>query len=199
YLIPANYMAVRVLRDLADMSREVASEALRIAQQVEGQLQRLGRAPHPRHGTVMPYEVDGFGSAVLMDDANVPSLLSLPYLGCLSTHDTVYRNTRALVLSPDNPWYFKGRAGDGIGSPHTGPNRIWPISLAMQALTSTDDAEIRRCLDMLKRTHAGTGFMHEAFDKDDATQFSRPWFAWANGLFGELISTVADRRPHVLA
>jgi meiotically up-regulated gene 157 (Mug157) protein len=45
---------------------------------------------------------------------------------------------------------------------------------------------------MLKATHAGTGFMHESFHKNDASNFSRKWFAWANTLFGELIVKLYD-------
>ena len=69
---------------------------------------------------------------------------------------------------------------------------IWPMSLIMRALTSDDDAEIRRCVEMLVNTDGGTGFMHESFHKDDPSKFTRPWFAWANTLFGELILRLAD-------
>jgi meiotically up-regulated gene 157 (Mug157) protein len=75
---------------------------------------------------------------------------------------------------------------------------IWPLGIILRAATSTVDAEIRLCLDTLRRTHAGTGFMHEAFDKDDAKRFTRSWFAWANTAFGELILQVLRERPHLL-
>src|SRR5690606_16333765 len=136
--------------------------------------------------------------ARLMDDANVPSLLSLPYLGFCPPDDARYLRTRAFVLGPDNPHHVAGRAASGVGSPHTGPGTIWPMALTMQALTATDDAEIASCLRLLKSTHAGTGFMHESFHADDPARFSRPWFAWANTLFGELIVTLARDRPHLL-
>jgi hypothetical protein len=74
-------------------------------------------------------------------------------------------------------------------------DRIWHLGLLMQALTSTSDAEVAGVLDTLKRTHAGTGFMHESFHKDDPSDFTRSWFAWANTLFGELILTVLGERP----
>ena len=123
--------------------------------------------------------------------------LSLAYLGCCSPTDPFYLRTRDLVLSAGNPWFHRRRAGEGIGSPHTPGNRIWPISIMMRALTSTSDAELASCLKMLAATDAGTGFMHEAFDADDPSQYSRPWFAWANSLFGELMLDVATRRPEV--
>jgi uncharacterized protein len=147
---------------------------------------------------VYAYEVDGFGNQLLMDDANVPSLLSLPYLGCCSPNDPVYRRTRALILSSENPYFFRGEAGEGIGGPHVGVNMIWPLGIIMRALTSTEDREIIYCLRMLKRTHGGTGFMHEAFDKDDPKKFTRSWFAWANTIFGELILRLYDERRYLL-
>jgi len=144
-------------------------------------------------------EVDGYGNRLLQDDANVPNLLALPYLGACTTNDPVYRNTRRFVLSADNPYFFAGKAAEGIGSPHTLVNNIWPMSLIMRALTSTDDQEILAQLRQLKKTHAGTGFMHESFNQDDPANFTRKWFAWANTLFGELILKVAAERPHLLA
>jgi meiotically up-regulated gene 157 (Mug157) protein len=133
-----------------------------------------------------------------MDDANVPSLLSLPYLGCCSEDDPVYRRTRAFILSGSNPYFFRGRAAEGTGGPHVGLNMIWPLGIIMRALTSTNDKEILNCLSMLKNTHAGTGFMHEAFDKDDPKKFTRSWFAWANTMLGELIVKLYEQRPHLL-
>jgi meiotically up-regulated gene 157 (Mug157) protein len=102
------------------------------------------------------------------------------------------------VLSSKNPYYFKGKAAEGIGSPHTLINQIWPMSLIIRAMTSQSDAEILQQLKFLKSTHANTGFMHESFDKDDATKFTRKWFAWANTLFGELILKIEKERPHLL-
>ena len=142
---------------------------------------------HPKYGKIYAYETDGFGNYNLMDDANSPSLLSIPYLGYKPAEDPIYQNTRRFVLSPDNPYYYVGQAAQGIGSPHTPPRYIWHISLVMQILTSTDEAEKQQCLEMLSRTHAGTNFMHEGFDADDPTKFTRPWFAWANTLFAQML------------
>jgi meiotically up-regulated gene 157 (Mug157) protein len=127
-----------------------------------------------------------------MDDANVPSLLSLPYIADVPVDDPVYQNTRRFVWSEDNPWFFKGKSAEGIGGPHIGFDMVWPMSIMMKAFTSTDDGEILRCLDVLVNTDAGTGFMHESFNKDDPSDFTRSWFAWANTLFGELVVKLYD-------
>ena len=132
-----------------------------------------------------------------MDDANVPSLLGLPYLS--SSHDAaLYARTRAFCWSERNPWFFRGKAGEGIGGPHIGHDMIWPMSQIIYALTSTKDDEIRQSIVMLKNSAAGFGFMHESYNKDDARRFTRAWFAWANTLFGELIGQLAGTRPELL-
>jgi hypothetical protein len=134
-----------------------------------------------------------------MDDANVPSLLSLPYLGAVDRNDPIYKNTRQFVLSLDNPFFFKGKAAEGIGGPHVGLDMIWPMAITMQGLTSTSNDEIRNCIQMLKSTHGNTGFMHETFHKDDATNFTRKWFAWANTLFGEFLWRTYQENPKLLS
>ncbi len=127
-----------------------------------------------------------------MDDSNAPSLLSMAYLGDVPSDDPVYRNTRRFVLSDSNPYFFKGTAGEGIGGPHVGYDMIWPMSIMMRAFTSTDDREIKTCLETLLHTDAETGFIHESFHKDDPTNFTRAWFAWQNTLFGELVLRLID-------
>jgi meiotically up-regulated gene 157 (Mug157) protein len=134
-----------------------------------------------------------------MDDANVPSLLSLPYLGVVGPDDPIYLNTRRFVLSESNPYFFQAKAAEGIGGPHVGKDMIWPLAIIMRGLTSNDDKEIGQCITTLRRTHAGTGFMHESFHKDDPAKFTRSWFAWANTLFGEFVLHVMQTRPKLLA
>ena len=203
FLVPSNFYALVSLRRLAELSSslgysDVASESSALAAEVGAALRAHGTAIHPRHGRVWAYEVDGFGSTLFMDDANVPSLLSFPYLGCCSPNDPLYRRTRAMVLSSDNPWFHRGRTAEGIGSPHTPGNRIWPIAIIMRSLTSTSDAEVASCLRTLAATDAGTGFMHEAFEANDPLQYTRPWFAWANSLFGEMMLDVEAHRPQAI-
>ena len=154
---------------------------------------------HPRFGLIWAYEVDGFANSLLMDDANAPGLLSLPYLGICPLTDAVYQRTRSFALSRDNPYFFHGSAAEGIGGPHEGLDAIWPMSILFRALTSSNAVEIRQCLRWLRDTTAGTGFMHESFQKDDPSKFTRPWFAWANTLFGELMLRLAADRPALLS
>ncbi len=202
FLVPANLFAVTSLRQLAEMANGIlndaslANEAISLSNEVEAALHRYAIAP-TANGTVWAYEVDGFGNQLLMDDANVPSLLALPYLNS-SPDAALYARTREFVWSARNPWFFSGSAGEGIGGPHKGAGMIWPMSQTIYALTSTSDEEIRHALKMLLVSSAGTGFMHESFFKNDAGNFSRPWFAWANTLFGELIATLAVKRPQLL-
>lgn len=165
----------------------LAADCRALANEVEMALKRYATYNHPEFGTIYAFEVDGFGNHLLMDDANVPSLLAMPYLGDVDINDPIYQNTRRFVWSDSNPYFFSGKAGEGIGGPHIGYDMVWPMSIMMKAFTSRDDAEIKTCIKMLMDTDAGTGFMHESFHKDDATNFTRPWFAWQNTLFGELI------------
>ncbi len=201
FLIPSNLFAVVSLRQLADIltamgvEPELAAECGQLAAEVARAVAEHGVHEHPKYGRIYAYEVDGFGGRVFMDDANVPSLLSLPYLGCCAPDDPVYLATRRFVLSEDNPWFFKGRNGEGMGSPHTGFDRIWAIGITMRALTSQDDQEIIECLRLLEWSTAGTGYMHEGFDIDNPSDFSREWFAWANSLFAELLLKVKNERP----
>ncbi len=199
FLVPSNFMAVSSLRKASEILREVnhatllAQQCTDLADEVYQALQQYAVYDHPRYGKIYAYEVDGFGNHLLMDDANVPSLLAMPYLGDVPVSDPIYQNTRRFVWSEDNPFFFRGKAGEGIGGPHIGYDMPWPMSIMMRAFTSQDDAEIRQCIEMLMHTDAGTGFMHESFHKDDASRFTREWFAWQNTLFGELIIHLIDQ------
>ncbi len=205
FLVPSNFFAVVSLRQAAEILEHVhrdgdtASQCRALATEVEHALREHAIVRHPKLGRVYAYEVDAFGNFYCIDDGNVPSLLSLPYIDVLKPSDKIYLNTRHLVLSPENPYYCQGTAASGPGGPHVGMDMIWPLGLIVQGLTSTSDQEIRQCLDTLRRTHAGTGFMHEAFNKDDPKKFTRSWFAWANTIFGELVLKTYHERPHLLA
>jgi uncharacterized protein len=204
FLIPSNLFAVISLRQMAEIlnavkgKTQMAREASDLADEVEKAIQQYAVAEHLNFGKMYAFEVDGYGNKLYMDDANVPSLLSIPYLTGLPESDEVYRNTRKFLISASNPYYYKGTAGEGQGGPHSGVNMIWPLGITMRALTSNNPEEIRFCLNSLKTTHAGTGFMHESFHKDDASNFTRKWFAWANTLFGELILKVHSQHPELL-
>jgi uncharacterized protein len=204
FLVPSNFFAVVSLRQMAEIFENVfndlqlAKECLSLASEVETALNKYAVGEHLHYGKIFAYEVDGFGNKLFMDDANVPSLLSLPYLNCCLLDDPIYKNTRRFILSKNNPYFFSGSSAEGIGSPHTLVDNIWHISIIMQALTSDDENEILKCLGYLKTTNANTGFMHESFNKDNPEDFTRSWFAWANTLFGELILKLFIERPGIL-
>ncbi len=204
FLIPSNFFAVVSLRQAAEMvntihkNTRLANECTALANEVEAALNKYSIINTSQSGKIYAYEVNGFGSSNLMDDANVPSLLSLPYLNAVKASDPIYTSTRKFVLSSNNPFFFRGKAGEGIGGPHAGMDMIWPLSIIMRGLTSNNEAEVKKCLVMLKSSNAGTGFMHEAFNKNDASNFTRKWFAWANTLFGELVLHTSNKYPAIL-
>ena len=198
FLVPSNFMAVTTLKKMADVLTTVnhqpalAKECNDLANEVHNALMKYAIYNHPKYGKIYAYEVDGFGNQLLLDDANVPSLLAMPYLGDVSLDDPIYQNTRRFVWSDDNPYFFKGKAGEGIGGPHIGYDMAWPMSIMMKAFTSTDDKEIKDCIQMLMDTDADTGMIHESFNVNNASDYTRPWFAWQNTLFGELILKLVD-------
>lgn len=198
YLVPSNFFAVASLRKAAEIltavndNASLAAKCSALADEVEDALKKYAVYDHPDFGKIYAYEVDGFGNHLLMDDANVPSLLAMPYLGVIDADDPIYRNTRRFVWSGSNPYFFHGKVAEGIGGPHIGYQMAWPMSIMMKAFTSADDDEIRDCIATLLRTDADTGFMHESFHVDDPATFTREWFAWQNTLFGELILKLVD-------
>lgn len=203
-LVPSNFFAVVSMRQAAKMMEEIrkdaalAGECRALANEVEMALRQYAIIHHVSPEPVYAYEVDGYGNYYCIDDANVPSLLSLPYLDAVKANDAIYEHTRRRILSRADPYYYQGSAAAGIGSSHTEINMIWPLALVMQGLTSTKEDEIRRCLVTLQETHAGTGFMHESFNVNDPKKFTRPWFAWANTLFGEFVWKTFNQQPHLL-
>ena len=177
-------------------TRELAADCKALANEVADALKEYAVYDHPKYGPIYAFEVDGFGNALLMDDANVPSLLAMSYLGVVNANDPVYMNTRRFVWSEDNPYFFRGKVAEGIGGPHVGYDMAWPMSIIMRAFTASNDAEgdaeVAWCIRTLIATDAGTGFMHETFDVNNPRHFTRSWFAWANTLFGELIIKLVD-------
>lgn len=198
YLIPSNMMAVKAMEYAAEICRvgyqdeELVQECMRLAREIQEGIRTYGVAEHPKYGKIYAYETDGFGNYNLMDDANSPSLLAMPYLNYCGKEDELYLNTRKFILSTDNPYYKIGTVARGVGSPHTPEGYIWHIGIVMQALTSTDREEILNCLDMISKTHAGTNYMHESFNPSNPEEFTRPWFAWANTLFAELLVNLME-------
>ena len=193
YLVPANFFAKKSLEQLVEICEalcpdaELIARARKLHDDIVAGLAAHAIVDHPEYGKVYAYEVDGIGNYHFMDDANVPSLLSLPYLGCIDADDPVYLNTRRMLLSSANPFYYEGTAAKGIGSPHTPAGYVWPISLCIQGLTATDKDEILSLIDTLASIDADTCLMHEGVDVNDPKNFTRPWFAWANSIFSEFV------------
>ena len=204
FLIPSNMFAVVSLRQLAEIENKVygnadfAEQCLALASEVDEAIQKYGVVNHPVAGKIYAFEVDGFGNSLCMDDANVPSLLGAPYLGYCKVDDALYQNTRKFVWSDNNPYFFKGKAGEGICCPHVGLDYAWPMSIIMKGMTTGDAAELKECLTLLRNTDADTGFMHESFHVDNPAKFTRSWFAWTNTLFGELIVKIYHEHPELL-
>ena len=195
YLIPSNMFAVVALNHLSELplsDEALKTKAKTLAEEIRVGVETHGKIKHPCLGDVYAYETDGLGNYHLMDDANVPSLLSTPYIGYCSKDDPMYQATRAFVLSEENSYFYRGKAAKGIGSPHTPLEYIWPIALCMQGLTSSSRQEQLELLETLLNTDAGTGLMHESFHKDDPSKFTRPWFAWANSLFAEFVLELCE-------
>ncbi|MCB2194211.1 MAG: glycoside hydrolase family 125 protein [Bacteroidetes bacterium] len=203
-LIPSNIFAAISLKKLHEIYKETqideqfANECLTFAKEIDDAIQKHAIQEHLDFGEIYAYEIDGFGNKVYMDDANVPSLMSLAYLNPDYKNDPIYKNTRQFLISNSNPYYIKGKVTEGQGSPHTGKSNIWPMGIILRALTSVDKNEIKFCVKTLKETHANTGFMHESFNKDNANDYTRSWFAWANTLFGELIIKIHSEYPEIL-
>jgi meiotically up-regulated gene 157 (Mug157) protein len=198
FLVPSNFFAVSILHKASEVLLKVnkrsdlSQQCITLADEVEKALHNYAVVDDSRFGKIYAYEVDGYGNHLMMDDANVPSLLSMPYLGSVSADDSIYQNTRRFVLSENNPYFFRGKCAEGVGGPHVGYDMIWPMSIIMRAMTSNDDAEITECVRMLVACDGETGFMHESFNKDNSSDYTRGWFAWANTLFGELIIKLVD-------
>ena len=192
YYLPGNMFIVAVLTKLAPIFAEVLQDKARaglcerLACEIQSELNKLA-VVEVDGKSIYALETDGLGNYNLMDDANIPNLLAMPYYEYPYMDKEIYANTRARMLSFENPYYFEGKILKGIGSPHTPKNRVWPLSLIVQALTSDDAREIDDCIQMVVNSTGGTGYIHESVDKDDDTIYSRPWFAWANSLFAYMI------------
>lgn len=203
FLIPSNFFAVVSLKQMAEIAiaikdESLAADCLSLADEVLKAIKEHAIYHHPQHGDVYAYEVDGLGNMLIIDEPNLPNLLSLTYFGAVDKSDTIYQNTRKMVLSDSNPYFIKGKYGEGVGSDHTPKGYVWHLSLIARALTSDDDAEISYCLKTIKATHAHKGFMHESFSANNPLHFTRKWFAWANTLLGELILKVYHEKPYLL-
>lgn len=199
YLTASEMFAVVVLGYMSEMLRIVcrneamAAECDLLKQQIDEGIRKYCIVEHEKYGRIYACETDGMGNYSIIDDANIPSLLSIPYIGYASVEDEIYRNTRRFLLSHDNPYYFEGKYAKGIGSRHTPDNYVWHMALVMQGMTSVDANEMRELLEMILKTDADTGYLHEGFHVDDPYQFTREWFTWPNSLFCEFVEMCIDK------
>lgn len=195
YLIPSEMMTVQALTALSEIERKVfkdealAASLLKFRKEVNDGIQKHGIIRTEKYGDVYAYEVDGLGNYKLMDDGNLPSLLSAPWYGYLSKDDPTYQNTRRFVLSKDNPFFFEGTLARGIGSPHTRRGMVWPLALLSQAFTSSEQAEFNSVLEMLIQSDPGDHVLHESFDPSNPARFTRKDFGWPNAMLIELLLT----------
>ncbi|MCM3134198.1 glycoside hydrolase family 125 protein [Paenibacillus polysaccharolyticus] len=200
YNIPSNMFAAVTLSQMGEIAKwvfrdeQLVSRMARLEEEIRHGIALYGTYRHPVYGQIYAYETDGYGNVCLMDDAGTPGLMSIPYIGYVSVGDVVYQNTRRFILSKENPYYYEGTAAKGIGSPHTPPGYIWHMALSMQGLTADNDAEMLAMIDLLENTDAGTGYMHEGFHVDDPDTYTRPWFAWSNSLFAQLVYKAMKKR-----
>ena len=192
--IPQNMIAAIALHDIVALAQDgyhdrlLANEALGVEKRVISGITLYGRFYDERTGRwIYPFETDGYGNYNMMDDANIPNLTTLPYLGWCSTFDPTYLTTRAFTLSSQNPWFFKGRYGEGLGSPHTPYGYVWPLGIVGRALTSTSSTEVTEALTTLAETDSENGMIHESFYPDGYWRYTRQEFGWANALYAELI------------
>ena len=198
YLTASEMFAVVVLGYMSEMLRSVcknealADECDALREQIDAGIQKYCIVDHPKYGKIYACETDGNGNYCMIDDANVPSLLSIPYIGYAPIDDPIYQNTRKFLLSKDNPFYFEGKYAKGIGSRHTPEHYVWHLALVMQGLTSTDKDEIKEIIDMIVNTDADTGYLHEGFHVDNPNKFTRKWFTWPNSLFAEFVEKCVD-------
>jgi meiotically up-regulated gene 157 (Mug157) protein len=189
YLIPSNMFATVVLGYIEEFAKvifhdtELEEQAINLKNEIQQGIEQYGIVHDDTFGAIYAYETDGLGNYNLMDDANVPSLLSIPWLNYSSVNDEIYQNTRNYILSKKNPYYYEGTFAKGIGSPHTPDQYIWHIALTMQGLTAQTKEEKESILALLLNTDAGKQVMHEGFFCNDPYAFTREWFAWANSLF----------------
>ncbi|MBX7392172.1 glycoside hydrolase family 125 protein [Clostridium chauvoei] len=193
YLIPANMFASVALRYIEEIAETIYNDislkdkAFKLRTDIENGIEKFGIIENKEFGKIYAYETDGLGNYNFMDDANVPSLLSIPYIEFRGIDDEIYQNTRKFILSKNNPFYYEGSAAKGIGSPHTPPEYIWHIALSMAGLTTNNKEEISDLLKTLLATDGDTGFMHEGFYCNNPKEFTRDWFAWSNSLFAHFV------------
>lgn len=201
--IPGNFLALKVLTDiqplLSNLQWTVRLEDTKsLAEEIKNGLKDWSIHTDSEYGHYLRFEVDGLGNALTIDEPNAPNLSSLAYLGILQLEDPVFVTTHSLMNSEQNPWYFSGKVAQGIGSPHTGKDMIWPMAMILNMFNQTSEIEIEKSLSQLIKSSAATGLLHESFHKDNANIYTRPWFAWCNSLFADVVIKLMTRHPGLI-
>lgn len=206
FFIPGNAMMAVELNRTAHMLKASGSSAdKKLVDELSSRAKKItegiyshGVIQHKVFGEVFAFEVDGYGSAILMDDANIPSLLSLPLLGFVDKDNQIYQNTRKMILSQQgNPYFLSGPVFHGIGGPHIGVENAWPMSLLVQAMTSDSAEEIMRCLETVKNA-SSMGLINESVNVLRSSDYTRSWFAWANSVFAQTILWLGGSMPQLI-
>ena len=195
YSIPSNVYAASSLYKVLEMNKIVWKEdSLRskvetLLADIEQGIEKHGIVEVEPGVHVYAYEVDGLGGVLAdFDDANLPSLLSLPLLGWPKLDSTVYQATRERLLNPNhNPQYFNGTQIRGIGSEHTSPGNVWPLAMMTEVMTDTSVDKKASIIKDLLKTQCNNGLMHESINSNLVSHCTRPEFEWANIMFAVLI------------
>ncbi|ORY05899.1 hypothetical protein BCR34DRAFT_490544 [Clohesyomyces aquaticus] len=206
FFIPANMMFSAYLSSTAIImsklnttsSTPLAQRMTSLSASLRSAIEAHGTVTHPTYGKIYAFEIDGFGAQTIMDDANIPSLLSAPFLG-YPVSEEIYQNTRDLALSATNPYFMRGPVINAVGGPHQGPGFAWPMASIVRILTTNDEKEIVAELGQILGSTAGLGLIHESVNSWNESDWTRQWFSWANGLFGQMILDLAERKPELLA
>lgn len=192
YFIPGNCFILVILDQLLALlidnkQEKLKEKIIQLKSEIFEGINRYGLITDQSGSLYYAYEVDGLGNQLFMDDANVPSLLSLPFLGYCKDNDPIYLNTRKKCLSVQNLYYYSGSYLTGIGSPHTPPQYVWPISIAMEGLTTADIAMIKEKIIKIANTDDQTNQCHEGIDVNDPKNYTREWFSWSNMTYCQLV------------
>jgi hypothetical protein len=199
FLTPANAMLSVQLTNLATIL-DHAGVAPNVSSQAKHWSKTIEQAvwEYTVVDGIFAYETNGLGSRYVMDDANVPSLLSLPYLGFLDMNHPDYVKTKKMLMSRGNPYYAKGRNFGGVGGPHIDVWNPWPMSQVTNIFGANDDEEILTSLYTIVNNTGGLGLIHESINIYNVSDYTRPWFAWANSYFSEMLLDLAQRKPHLI-